>query len=138
MYISVFFILVAYSGIQNRKNVSHSFTPVNKLSLTDLTGDFQGDADSNLRFQYDGLPEEGIDDRPPTLDRDSNVTVERLELIFHKYKLIKTLESKHIGLEERATIATRYLNDISEVSPIVPDLSRGGLYKDWNATVFDD
>jgi len=75
-------------------------------------------------------PDSGYDRHKP---EDDSMVEEMARIIenYEKMKTLRYLENENNSLNERIIIAERYLTDHNE-SPLVLNLTKGGLMKDWD------
>jgi len=93
----------------------------------------------NFRLPYKTKPIEpaGGDCRTSDLSENSQKyrEMQKIREHFRKYELLKTLENEDISIDQRAELAKQEMYHCEDSSPMVPDLSRGGLYRDWNSLI---
>ena len=85
---------------------------------------------NHLRKKYNGN-----DNRYNTTYNDNHEELQKIRDSFEKYKLLQKLQSKNVANNEKIKAIDNY-NYHSESSKYISDISKGGLYNDWNNNVF--
>jgi len=81
-----------------------------------------------LSNKYDGYDMRYIDENNLNNSKNSSISINYRE-IFNKYKLYKLLKNENVSINTKLElIKEEYVFDDN----IVPNITKGGLYKDWD------
>jgi hypothetical protein len=73
----------------------------------------------------------GYDGRYNITEILNNTEIEKIKENFNKYNLLKTLEDKKIPIQHKIKLIDNY-NKNNYQSVYVTNITKGGLFKDWN------
>ena len=71
----------------------------------------------------------GRDERPR--DNSTELTIEYIAILFKKKNLLDMLRNENYPIYQRAELAQQYMNDMSNVSCMAPNLAHGDLFAEW-------